>query len=70
MNTQLHLGAEDCSRFFSVSHANARQYGPFFPGCACSSKSDNLLPEKCTIYPRIGTPLPATCTVLHALTID
>ncbi len=53
VNSRLHSRAEDRSRLFRVSHANARRTGHFFLGVPIPSEfqRDNPLPEKCTVSP-------------------
>ncbi len=45
----------------------SRPLGLLFPLCACSLKAIIQCQRNGTISPRIVTPLPATCTVLHPL---
>ncbi len=71
MNSRFHLGAEDNPRPFSALQSESCKHETTWPHCFCVCLllgSDNPLPEKCTMYPRIVTSLPATCTVLHKLT--
>ncbi len=72
MNIRFHSGAEDRYRPFSALQSKSckcETTWPYFSWVCLLVESDNPLPEKWTIYPRILASLPATCTVLHPLTI-